>query len=54
MGVYTCIIYKCSLSHRAELGAPVVAQWVKNMTSIHEDADLIPDLTRWVKDLVLP
>ena len=31
-----------------------MAQWVKNLTSIREDADLIPDLTQWVKDLVLP
>ena len=27
----------------------VVAQWVKNPTSIREDADLIPGLTQWVK-----
>ena len=26
-----------------------MAQWVKNPTSIHEEASLIPDLTQWVK-----
>ena len=26
-----------------------MAQWVKNPTSIHEDSDSIPGLTRWVK-----
>ena len=35
-------------------GVPIVVQWVKNPTSIHEDASSIPGLTPWVKDLVLP
>ena len=35
-------------------GVPLVAQWVKNLTSIHEDTSLIPGLDQWVQDLALP
>ena len=35
-------------------GAPLVAQWVMNPASIHEDVGLVPDLAQWVKDPGLP
>lgn len=34
-------------------GVPIVAQWVKNQTSIHEDPGSIPSLTQRVKNLAL-
>ena len=37
-----------------KVGVPIMAQQVKNPTSIHEDLDSIPGLTQQVKDLVLP
>ena len=32
-------------------GVPIVAKWLANPTSIHEDTGLIPGLPQWVKDL---
>ena len=36
-----------------ESGAPVVAQGVRNPTSIHEDVSFIPGLAQWIKDPAL-
>ena len=50
-GSIPCLVV-CLL--KAHGGVSLVAQWVKNLASIHEVAGLIPGLAQCVNDLVLP
>ena len=43
----------CALESHIFFRVPIVAQRVKNLTSIHEDTSSISGLTQWVKDLAL-
>ena len=42
------------MENKKSQGVPVVAQRIKNPTSIHEDAGWIPGPTQWIKDPELP
>ena len=41
------------IKNTLEGGVPIVAQWLKNPISIHENVDWLPSLAQWVKDQAL-
>ena len=45
---------RTSMYKKEDLGVPVVAQQLTNLTKNHEVAGLIPGLAPWVKDLAWP
>ena len=52
-GIYKCYNQRFNFCKKPAGGVAVVAQQVKNPTSIHEDEGSFPGLTQWVKDPVL-
>ena len=48
-----CFQFGSIINKSTYTGVLVVAQWLANLTSIHEDVGSIPVLDQWVKDLAL-
>ena len=44
----------CGVLKRIQIGVPVVAQWLTNLTRNNEVAGLIPGFAQGVKDPALP
>ena len=45
---------KHGASQKCNLGVPVVAQWLTNLTRNHKVVSSIPGLAQWPKDPALP
>ena len=41
-------------SKKDNIGGPIVAQWLTNLTRNHEVVGSIPSFAQWVTDLALP
>ena len=53
-GILKNSLYIINAIKKYDLGVPVVAQQLTNLTSVHENSGSIPGLIHWVKDPVLP